>query len=129
MQTPQTATASAHTDAGAHASHRIAPDVPAAPHNRQRYFTQGEPDSRSLELAEGRSATATNQHTSCEVRVYRCATEDRVQVTTSVNCNFNKADVTALLTASELRDLSARLLDAAHDLDTNTASSLMAVAA
>lgn len=119
----------ASADAGTHASHRISPHVPAAPHSGQRYFTRGDPHSRSLELDEGKRATATDQHSSCEVRVYRSATEDRIQLTTSVNCNFNQATVTALLTAPELRDLSARLLDAAHDLEVNPASTLVALAA
>ena len=108
---------------------RIPPDAPAAPHHQQRYFSHGKALARSIRLFEGNRATATASHSESEVEVYRVATSDRVELISSINCNFNFAEVRVLLTAAELRDLSARLLDAAYDLDTHPASSLVEVPA
>ena len=60
-----------------------------------------------------------------EVSVYRDAEYDEAEVTIKIGI-ITCAEVTAALNADKLRKLACALLDAAHDIETNPASTLLA---
>lgn len=67
----------------------------------------------------GREAASMN----AELEVFRDASCDLAEVRIALGL-FTAAQITARLTADELRDLAARLIDAAHDIDTLPAAVL-----
>lgn len=96
-----------------------APWVPEeAKYSHQRYFSHGN-ENRPLKLAEY----------SCAAKLFRWATSDHVRLTLETHSEHSTTQTTLQLTAAELRELAARLLDAAHDLDTYPARVLMGGAA
>ncbi len=91
----------------------------SAAYSYQRRFGPGvKTGNYSLEpwSAEG-SAMSTRIH------VYRDAGCDVAEVSIGLGV-FTCAEITARLSAAELRDLAARLVDAAHDIDTLPAAVL-----
>lgn len=110
----------------------IAPYVPEDPHcSTQRYFTRGD-TNRAVELRSAMRRTAPFEgdvYSSADVKVYRVARDDTVQLRLAINTNWNQCDAGVHCNAIELREIAARLLDAAHDLDTNPSSKLMVEAA
>lgn len=123
MQTQQPAAASA--DVGT----RLPPYVPAAPHADQRYFNREERRSLTPELYDGAPNRARKQYGSVGVGVYRNAFFDHVEVSLQVSFDANDSKTTVNLNAKELREVAARLLDAAHDLEVNPTRTLVQVAA
>lgn len=59
------------------------------------------------------------------VSVYRDAEYDEAEVTINIG-SYTRAEVTALLDATNLRQLARALLDAANDIETNPARTLLA---
>lgn len=88
-----------------------APEVPAeAAHRAQRYFTGSD----------------TERWVADTVRVMRFAHDQSAQVEMRTRYGKSRAELIAYLTADELREFAARLIDAAHDLDTHAAEELAA---
>lgn len=59
----------------------------------------------------------------CSVEVFRDAGEDVAEISLTLG-NYAKAGMTVRLTPAELRELAARALDAAHDIEANPAATL-----
>lgn len=83
-----------------------------------RYFTHGaNQDELSLESGNvDQSITDHWKRTTAEIEVFRFATDDAVNLSSCVNIGHIKSEIRLELTAAEIRDLVARLLDAEHDL-------------
>ena len=95
----------------------VAPWVPKnAEHCNQRYFSRG--DGCSSLIFEG-----------VTLQALRWADKDEAIISLRVDVGGSCARVDAHCTAAELREIAARLLDAAHDLDTLPARVLMGGAA
>lgn len=63
----------------------------------------------------------------CALAVFQDASEDVAELRVCVGL-FTTASMTVRLTPADLRDLAARALDAAHDIETNPAAALAAQA-
>lgn len=86
------------------------PTSPTDPaHSAQRYFTG----------SDGERWVADT------VRVMRFAQDESAHVEIKTRYGKSSAQITAYLTAAELRDFAARLIDAAHDLETHPAEALV----
>jgi hypothetical protein len=84
-----------------------APQLPPDPaHCAQRYFTGSD---RERWIAD-------------TVRVFRFEHDDSAHVEVCTAYGKSRAEVTAYLTAAELREFASRLLDAAHDIETHPAA-------
>lgn len=96
-----------------------APWVPEeAQHKEQRSFSRGH-ENRGVHLADHDAS----------VRVFRWADSDHARLIIETRSKCSTTETMARCTAAELREIAARLLDAAHDLDTYPASVLMRGAA
>jgi hypothetical protein len=79
------------------------PKLPADPaHHKQRYFC-GSTDER---------------YVADVVRVFRFSNDTSAHVQMRTRFDKSQAEMTAYLTAAELREFASRLLDAAHDIET-----------
>lgn len=67
--------------------------------------------------------TAEERNMRCELRVFRDGNTDLAEVQISMGINTN-VSIAVRLTSDELRDLAARLIDAAHDIETLPAAVL-----
>ena len=110
--------------ASADAGTRLPPHVPAAPHHNQRYFNRDDSTRRSSSIRPPRSAVGQG-----EIKVWRYAEDDKANLCIEVRVGQLSSEICVDLTAQELRNLADRLLDAAHDLESNPASSLAGGAA
>lgn len=89
-------------------------------HTTQRRFGSGKSyRDYNLQPAD-REARAVNS----SLEVYRDSECDLAEVTLSLG-NYTCASITARLNPAELRELAARLIDAAHDIDTLPAAVLV----
>lgn len=96
-----------------------APWVPEeAKYQHQRSFTHGD-ENLAVRLADYTTS----------VKVFRWADVDYVRLILATNNKYNTTETVVHLTAEELREIAARLLDAAHDLETLPARVLMGRAA
>lgn len=89
--------------------------VAAAPHGHQRRFGTTNHSAYGLESTVDKN-TAT-------LTVYRAATEDVAELELALGL-MTKAFIQARWTPGELREIAARLLDAAHDIETFPSSVL-----
>lgn len=99
-------------------------DVPSEPqYANQRYFKGRAGQNRSLYA----SGVHIAELSSTTVDVYRHGPDDCAMLTIEVEQHHGKAaTTTANLKPAELRDLAQRLLDAAHDIETHPAPTLVA---
>jgi len=96
-----------------------APYVPEEdPYKEQRSFSRGD-ENRGLRLADYNTS----------VRVFRWAEADCARLIVETHSKCITSETVVHCTATELREIAARLLDAAHDLDVFPASVLMGGAA
>ncbi len=86
---------------------RVAPEIPACAPD-QRYFTHG---------LKRRLSVASNLDSSLDVYVMRFNEHASVKLKINFYCSKSSTDVSIALTAGQCRDLAARLLDAAHDIE------------
>lgn len=108
----------------------IAPWVPEeAAHNKQRSFSRGH-ENRSVELDCARKPNDWGMVTaSAEVNVFRWADANTAELSLRVGANRSDCTATVMCNAVELREIAARLLDAAHDLEAFPSNVLMRGAA
>lgn len=93
----------------------------AAPHQYQRRFGPNGPSCYGLKAT-------TDKEFQPEVSVYRDSGEDFAELRVNLGL-FTSADFKVRLTPAELREVAARLLDAAHDIETLPAAVLTQAAA
>jgi hypothetical protein len=109
----------------------VAPFVPDdAAHSDQRYYTRGG-TTESVRLASGKNKLLLSHGRSLsDVRasVFRNAEDDTAEVRIEINTNWNQSESRIQASASELREIAYRMLDAAHDLEVNPAAKLRAQA-
>lgn len=110
-----------NTAAAGQPAHRLDRGIclPRIPHDypEQRYFS-----GKSAKFHH-RVDSETNGSPLTRVGVYRCANTDEARLTIEVP---GAAEAHSYLSADALREVAARLLDAAHDIGANPASALMA---
>ena len=97
------------------------PHVSEAPHHLQRRF--GPPNCRSSWPPEP-VEPKTEKGGLARVTVYRSGNEDTAELEFKMGLQ-TQVSFDVRMAPSELRDLAARLLDAAHDIETNPAAKLM----
>lgn len=104
-------------------SPEIDPQYPA-----QRYFCRGAP-SYGTDVGEAPDSDSPHKlRAHVRTTVYRNARDDTAELALRVACQVGDSTTYANLTAPELRDLAARLVDAAHDLELWPAARLAAYA-
>jgi hypothetical protein len=107
-----------------------APYVPGeAQYNKQRSFSRGN-DNRAVDLDYAKKPNDWGTVTaSAEVAVFRWADVNTAELSLKVGANRSECTATVMCSATELREIAARLLDAAYDLDAFPAAVLMQRAA
>lgn len=97
----------------------MAPFVPKeAAHCRQRYFSRGD-ETRAVALDSNKTPGGWGRSSQyAEVNVFRWGDKDVAELSLRTGSDRIDCTATVMCTAVELREIAARLLDAAHDLDT-----------
>ena len=95
--------------------------VPKGEHSWQRRFF-GTTDRSEVHA----TAKAHRNYTTVSAEVFRNAAHDCAELTIQVETPTCSSSTSANFTPSQLRDLAQRLLDAAHDIETNPAAKLAA---
>lgn len=93
-----------------------APETPReTKHSKQRYFSRGTSSYR-LDIA---SATTDYAALGCVVSagVFRWADKDTAEISLHISAGHNESSLAAVCSAQELREIAARLLDAAYDIE------------
>lgn len=98
------------------------PHVSAAPYQTQRRF--GPPNCVPHRMPEP-IEPKTEEQGHARLSVFRDGEEDVAELNFSMGL-LSRARIDVSMTPSDLRELAARLLDAAHDIQTNPAAKLMA---
>lgn len=82
----------------------------------QRWFTGPNKELQvQITLQKKRSSSQS-------IKVVRLASENKAELGIRFDTGITSGAIDVALTATELRELAQRLLDAAHDIDTNQAS-------
>jgi hypothetical protein len=107
----------------------VAPYVPLeSEYCTQRSFSRGNVnrgvDLSSAKKKDGWGDRPTSPTSFAEVSVFRWADVDAAELRLSVNLGRSENNATVECTAAELREIAARLLDAAHDLEVNPSDKL-----
>ena len=107
-----------------------APSTPEeAQYSTQRSFSRGS-DDRNLELESDKKASEWGfLSTHAQVGVFRWADKDCAELSLRVSVQRCDSITTVECSATELREIAARLLDAAYDLETLPSRVLMPRAA
>lgn len=103
----------------------IQPHIPSETrHAAQRYYARNAyPTAHSMELAPHHRS---GHDWSCiDLTVWRHAPDSFARLEIAQENRLSKSETRVNLDVTELRELAARLLDAAHDLETNTSAKLM----
>jgi len=101
----------AHTPRPAQVAH--------APYSHQRRYGADLQAAYGLHLRHDRKDPCR-----CEVEVFRNAHDDVAELKLSLGLD-TRANITVRMTPAELRELAARALDAAHDIEAHPAAALM----
>jgi hypothetical protein len=99
------------------------PHVCEAPYHAQRRFGPVN-EAGTTDAIKPKS----KEKTFCEVKVMRYAETDNARLSIEIGL-FTSACIDVRLRPNELRELAARLLDAAHDIEANPAAKLIAAMA
>ncbi|WP_462387255.1 hypothetical protein [Acidovorax sp. Q11] len=94
-------------------------------HAWQRYFA---PESQHGGLNHLRCSTEEAREMRAGARVWRDASRDTAEVSITLGL-YTCASIAVQMQPAELRDLAARLIDAAHDIEANPAAALIAAGA
>lgn len=104
----------------------MGPKVPSETgHKHHRYFNRGHL-GLSLGLYGGTADEVGGYQSETLCVVYRHAKADYADLDLKIRGRRHDCRLSASCTAQELREIAMRLLDAAHDLDINQASKLVA---
>jgi len=108
----------------------VAPYVPKeAVYASQRSFSRGN-ETRCVDLIGAKPTfDFDTPRTFAEVSVFRWTDKDKAEIILRVGAGRSESSATVECNAAELREIAARILDAAHDLEMNPSASLSGRAA